>query len=222
MGDINQQLFVERHAERVHGPILEVGSHDYGSTCDFRGMHPGVPYVGVDMNPGKGVDVVVDLSGDFADIDARLSGQRFNTVICFSVLEHCAQPFRMAENITRLTAPGGWLIVGVPFSFQVHAYPNDYWRFTDDGIRVLFPAFQFDPADCVMATSKAAQMKPVSPFMYRAELSVSAARRRKEYGPLRGLMLRLVRRARLFPFIFDYPHLHPPVCINMLGRRRSD
>ena len=56
--------------------------------------------------------------------------------------------------------------------------------------------------------------------MYRAELSVSSALRRGEYGFLRSLLVRLVRRLRIFPFIFDYRYLHPPVMVNMIGSKR--
>lgn len=221
MGDLNQLLFVQRNGDRICAPILEVGSRDYGSTPDFRARYPGQPYVGVDILAGKGVDVVLDLTGDFAAIDAGLAGRRFQTVFCFSVLEHCAQPFLMAENITRLVAPGGALLVGVPFSWQIHAYPSDYWRFTADGIRALFPGFEFDARRSVMATSETGQMKPIDEFMYRAELSVSAARQRGEYGPLRALLVRAMRRARLLPFIFDFRYLHPPVSVNMFGWRKG-
>jgi hypothetical protein len=222
MGDRNQLLFVQRNADLVHGPILEVGSHDYGSTPDFRALFPNLPYVGVDAIAGAGVDVVLDLTDDFAAIDARLGGRRFNTVLCFSVLEHCAQPFRMADNLTRLAAAGARLFVGVPFSWEIHAYPNDYWRFTADGIRILFPRFAFDAARSVMATSETGQMKPIDPFMYRAELSVSAARRRGEYGLPRALLVRLLRRLHLLPFVFDFRYLHPPVMLNLIGYRQPD
>jgi hypothetical protein len=222
MGDRNQLLFVQRHAGLVRAPILEVGSHDYGSTPDFRSLFPQMPYVGVDAIAGVGVDVVLDLTDDFDAVDARLNGRRFNTILCFSVLEHCAQPFRMAENITRLALGGARLLVGVPFSWQIHAYPHDYWRFTADGIRVLFPRFDFDAAGSVMATSEPGQMKPIDPFMYRAELSVSSARRRGEYGALRGVLVRLLRRLRLLPFVFDFRYLHPPVALNMIGCKRPD
>jgi SAM-dependent methyltransferase len=220
MGDLNQFNLVKRNADLVRGPILEVGSKDYGSTPDFRSLFPGVQYVGVDMEAGKGVDVVLDLTGDFERIDAQLGGLRFSTVICFSVLEHCRNPFKMSENITRLLRNDGSAFISVPFSWQVHAYPSDYWRFTADGVRVLFPDLTFDDNRSCMSTSETDEFKPIDEFMYRAELSVSSALRRGEYGFARSLLVRLVRRLRIFPFIFDYRYLHPPVMVNMVGSKR--
>jgi len=222
MGDLNQLELVRRNRDLVREPVLEVGSRDYGNTKpDFRALFPGAHWVGLDMSPGEGVDVIADLTGDFAGIDAALGGARFATVICFSVLEHCRNPFKMCEAITRLMHDGACAFISVPFSWQVHAYPSDYWRFTAEGVKELFPQLEFDAGRCCMATSELGQMKPIDEFMYRAELSVSSALSRGEYGFARSLLVRLVRRLRLFPFIFDYRYLHPPVTVNMIGTKRA-
>ncbi len=36
MGDINQLAYLEHWVPKVDGPVLEVGSKDYGSTASFR------------------------------------------------------------------------------------------------------------------------------------------------------------------------------------------
>lgn len=220
MGDINQILVVQRNADLVRGPILEVGSKDYGTTQDFRSLFPHCTYVGTDMSEGKGVDVVLNLTDDFAVVDEAFGGRRFNTVICFSVLEHCNHPFKMCENLTKLLEPGGTAFIGVPFAWQVHGYPSDYWRFTAEGIKVLFPVLEFDKERACMATDTPGQIKPIDDFAFRVELSVSFALRRGDYGFLRSLMIRAIRRLRLLPFIFDHRYLHPPVMINMIGCKR--
>jgi len=91
MGDINQLWFVQQNAENFDGPYLEVGSKDYGSTQDLRSIFLSKgKYVGIDMREGKGVDFVLDLTRDFDEIDRKLKGERFGTVFCLSVMEHCA------------------------------------------------------------------------------------------------------------------------------------
>jgi hypothetical protein len=37
----------------------------------------------------------------------------------------------------RVLRPGGTLVVTVPFSFRLHAEPEDYWRFTSHALRRL-------------------------------------------------------------------------------------
>lgn len=145
MGDRNQYEFVSRRRDLLRGPLLEVGAHDYGSGQDLRRLLPGAEWIGVDLSAGPGVDVVADLTRPFEEVDAALGGRRFGTILCFSVLEHCADPFAMADHLTRLLAPAGRLFVSVPFAWEFHGYPSDYWRFTHEGVRRLFPALGFPP-----------------------------------------------------------------------------
>lgn len=137
MGDINQFIFGIRHLPKG-GRVLEVGSKDYGSTESFRGgVLNASEYVGVDIEEGKGVDVVLDLTQDVGDLGL------FDTVICCSVLEHTPTPWKMAENITRLTKSGGTVYVSVPWVQRYHPYPDDYFRFSPRGIESLFSEFEW-------------------------------------------------------------------------------
>lgn len=221
MGDLNQFTIVKRNTDLVRGPILEVGSRDYGSTPDFRSLFPQSTYVGVDMSEGKGVDVILDMTDDFAAVDSRLAGMRFNSIICFSVLEHCTNPFKVCENITKLLTDKGMVFISVPFAWPIHGYPSDYWRFTADGVKILFPSIEFDEARSCMSTSKSGEITAIDEFMFRADLSVSTAMKRGQYGLVRSLLVRSLRRLRLLPFLFDYRFLHPPVMVNMIGQKRT-
>lgn len=69
MGFKNHELFIKRHQGRFRGPFLEIGAKDYGSTVNLRAMFPGENYVGIDMAEGKGVDLVLDLTRPFEEID---------------------------------------------------------------------------------------------------------------------------------------------------------
>lgn len=162
MGDANQMDFVLENRERVKGPILEIGSKDHGNTIDVRGHFPDVPYVGVDQEEGKGVDVVCDFTLPLEAIREKLGGARFGTVICFSTLEHCRQPFKMAENITELMEPGGTLFLSVPWVWNIHGFPDDYWRFTPSAIRILFPGLEAIEASSFWSTKNRGERFPLS------------------------------------------------------------
>ena len=135
MGDVNQRLFLMRSVSNVAGPILEVGSKDYGSTTSFRDAFGGNEYIGIDQSAGKGVDRVVDLTVGIGD----LNEDHFALAICCSVLEHVRRPWVMAENLTRVVRPGGALYMAVPWVWRYHAYPDDYFRFSWRGVAELFP-----------------------------------------------------------------------------------
>ena len=224
MGDINQLIFISKYAEQLVGPFLEVGSKDYGSTQDLRSLFAGRgTYVGVDMEDGPGVDVVLDLTEDFGQIDAKLSGQRFGTIFCLSVLEHCEQPFKMAENLTLLLRQNGRVCIGAPFAWKVHAYPNDYWRFTPEGIKRLFPKVRFDMERSLAATSKKNEFQKLDDEF--GKISFSLSKHRKNGHVLRGISAKLLKtlsRFGILSWLTGYRYLFAPTGILMVGQLKND
>lgn len=140
MGDRNQYQYLTKHIPKVDGPVLEVGSRAVnGMTTDYRKVYPD-GFVGLDLFPGEGVDVVADLT---KGVEPGQEG-RYALVICCSVLEHVEDPWAMARSITKLLRPGGKAYISVPWVWRYHAYPDDYWRFTWSGIRKLFPDLEWN------------------------------------------------------------------------------
>jgi hypothetical protein len=129
----------EAKQRRAPGRVLIVGSAVYGDKPDRRAMHNDV--IGVDMQAGPGVDLVVDMTDQLGHLLSALG--TFAHIECQSVLEHCRKPWVMAENMVGLLQPGGSLHISVPFVWTQHGYPNDYWRFTHNGVRELFPRIQW-------------------------------------------------------------------------------
>ena len=129
--------FQEQYLRPRPGKALIVGSRIYVEKEDRRKRY--ADCVGVDMQPGPGVDRVLDLEeslpadfGPFAHIE------------CMSVLEHSRRPWLLAANLERVLEPGGSIFVAVPFVWRVHGYPDDYWRFTASGVRQLFPRVRWE------------------------------------------------------------------------------
>jgi SAM-dependent methyltransferase len=58
-------------------------------------------------------------------------------VFCEQVLEHVRDPVNAVANISRLLRPGGLAIISVPFLIRIHREPEDYWRFSAQGLRTL-------------------------------------------------------------------------------------
>ncbi|HUX02915.1 MAG: methyltransferase domain-containing protein [Phycisphaerae bacterium] len=119
------------------GPVLEIGSLQVqgGAVGDLRPIFPGKEYIGCDMQAGLGVDRVERLESlSFPDGWA-------GTVLCLNVFEHAWDFRRGAEEIRRVTASGGAALVVTLFEFHIHAYPEDYWRFTPRALERLFEGF---------------------------------------------------------------------------------
>lgn len=124
-----ERLFVPKQ-----GRTLIVGSRVYGNKEDRRKRYADA--IGVDMQEGEGVDVVADL--ETAPVLAP-----FAHIECLSVLEHVRRPWLMAANLERMLEPGGTIFIAAPFVWRVHAYPDDYWRFTTSGIKSLFTKIEW-------------------------------------------------------------------------------
>lgn len=146
MGDANQLTYLKRMVPTVDGPVLEVGSREVGSTSGFRDFYRGVDYVGIDIQAGEGVNYVIDIAAEMPEA-VPIGRAGMALVICCSVLEHVANPWLAAKNLTMLTRTGGEIYVSVPWVWRYHAYPDDYWRFSWRGVQLLFPDFEWhDPA----------------------------------------------------------------------------
>lgn len=223
MGDRNQLEYAAAHRERLHGPYLEIGSKDYGSTQDFRALFgASEDYLGVDMASGPGVDLVLNLTEDFESVDEAIGGRRFRTIICLSVMEHCDQPFKMAENITQLLEPGGVLYLCVPFAWKFHGYPSDYWRFTHEGVKKLFSQLNFDPAAGMLGTDRAGDFSPLDTEIGKIAFSSKAHFKDGRY--IRGCFARIFRlmgRVGLLGWLFDHPYVMAPSNIYMLGTKEA-
>jgi hypothetical protein len=221
MGDINQLLFIKKNIDIFHGPILEVGSKDYGNTQKLRLLFDDIEFLGIDMENGKGVDLVLDLTEDFKSINKKLGNRRFKTIVCFSVLEHCMNPFKMCKNIEELLEEDGMVFISAPFSWRIHGYPNDYWRFTPEGIKILFPRLKFNLDEGSLSTGKPGLSERIDDFMLRIELTTEKAIERKIYSRYKYFLIRFLRKMKILGWISDNPYLFPPVTVNMIGRKKS-
>jgi SAM-dependent methyltransferase len=201
------------------GPILEIGSKDYSNTTSFRAQLPDQKYIGIDMEEGNNVDLVLDFTEDYDVIERALDGEQFGTVFCLSVLEHCANPFKMADNIQRILKPGGILFVSAPFSWRVHGYPDDYWRFTPSGLRLLFPEIQFNNDDCCLSTTKPGDYYTIEDFP-RSEFDIRKGQAKGQYGKLMAAIIKFVWRYQLLPWLVRWPYLYPPINANMIGTKQ--
>jgi SAM-dependent methyltransferase len=65
----------------------------------------------------------------------------YNIVVIDNVLEHIPEPLKAIHEIFRILENGGICVCLTPFLIKLHAYPDDYWRFTDSGLRKLFENF---------------------------------------------------------------------------------
>ena len=113
--------------------ILDLGSLDVNGSYKEIFDQPDWCYRGIDMAPGKNVDIVLQNPYHWKEIasnsaDVIISGQAFEHIEFFWI--------SMIE-IARVLKPGGLCCIIAPSGGYEHKYPVDCWRFYPDGFSAL-------------------------------------------------------------------------------------
>lgn len=122
-----------RHlAGELKGRLLDVGC----GTQPYRALFSVSEYIGLDIDSEttrrRGIADVLYDGGRFPFDDGR-----FDAVLCNQVLEHVFEPERFVSEIRRVLAPGGKLLLTVPFVWDEHEQPWDYARYSSFGLKAL-------------------------------------------------------------------------------------
>lgn len=119
-------------------PVYEFGAFQVAGQegfADLRPLFPGRTFVGCDMRPGPGVDLVLDLHNiDLPDHSAGF-------VVSLDTLEHVEDPRLALSEIYRILKPNGIAIISSVMNFPIHDYPSDYWRFTPQAFASIMKQF---------------------------------------------------------------------------------
>lgn len=99
----------------------------------------------------------------------------FDTILLSDVLEHLPEPMNCWREMNRLLAPGGKVLLNVPFYYPIHEGPHDFYRYTEFALRRFaegsgFGVVELVPiggpieilADVIAKLFGAARMKPAA------------------------------------------------------------
>ncbi|HWH83126.1 MAG TPA: class I SAM-dependent methyltransferase [Burkholderiaceae bacterium] len=124
MGDLVAAVYEAQLPARARGRLLDLGC---GSAPLYGLYAPLVDeVVTVDWQGGAHVDLEADLARPLPFPDSR-----FDTIVLSDVLEHVSEPALLWREMARVLAPGGEILMNVPFYYSIHAHPHDYYRYTN-------------------------------------------------------------------------------------------
>jgi hypothetical protein len=107
--------------------VLDVGAAMVGGQeASYRQLFRRYEYTGMDIVPGRGVDVV-GYAGLADAYDVVISGQ---------VMEHVKRPWMWLSDLSRLFRR--YICIIAPNRWPEHRYPVDTYRYYPDGMRDLF------------------------------------------------------------------------------------
>lgn len=61
----------------------------------------------------------------------------YDAVMAFNVFEHVYNYRSLLDESRRVLKDRGQIFIGVPFLIQVHPSPHDYWRYTEETLRLV-------------------------------------------------------------------------------------
>jgi len=71
----------------------------------------------------------------------------FDAVLCTQVLEHVPNPAEVIQELFRVLAPGGRLYMTLPFVWELHEIPWDFYRYTSSSLHRMLDTAGFGEID---------------------------------------------------------------------------
>jgi SAM-dependent methyltransferase len=107
---------------------------DAGAGCSpYRALFPAdrFRYVAADTEALAGLSVLAD--------GHRLPFRdgTFDLVLSNQVLEHVSNPSTVVAELKRMVSWRGYLLLSCPFVWEIHNFPADYWRFTQQALELF-------------------------------------------------------------------------------------
>jgi SAM-dependent methyltransferase len=116
--------------------VLDVGGKRELGTKGFQyPVENAGTWINLNIEAKTNPDVVADATR------LPLPDNSVDVVVCTEVLEHLNVPTLCIDEIWRVVKSGGMFIGSAPFVFPVHGDPNDYYRYTESGLRSLLCKF---------------------------------------------------------------------------------
>jgi SAM-dependent methyltransferase len=129
---------IKAAAGALQSPLLDVGC----GSKPYRNLFEFDSYVGM--------DIASQTTEALKQADVFYDGHRFpfrdgqfKAVLCNQVLEHVFTPDAFIQEIRRVLAPGGLLLLTVPFVWDEHEQPFDYARYSSFGLKELLERHRF-------------------------------------------------------------------------------
>jgi len=118
--------------EYGHGKLLDIGCGNKPYELLFKNFVS--DYIGCD---------IVQSSENLVDSicpanELSFNDSSFDTIFSTQVLEHVADSKGMIRESFRVLKGGGYAIFTIPFSWELHEEPYDFFRFSKYGIKALF------------------------------------------------------------------------------------
>lgn len=97
-------------------------------------------YIGSDVIQSSlhKVDIICEATNILTESNA------YDTVLSTQVMEHVGHPDKMLQEANRILKDNGHLIISIPFCWELHEEPYDFFRYSKYGLKEMFERNGFE------------------------------------------------------------------------------
>ena len=119
--------------------VIEIGACDInGSLKSFIEHYHPKEYLGADIIPGPGVNIICDVN----NLISHFGEKSFDMVLATELLEHVRDWKSAIHNIKNVCKTNAIVLISTrSYGFPYHDYPFDYWRYELEDMKSIFSDF---------------------------------------------------------------------------------
>jgi hypothetical protein len=121
-------------------------------------FHPATKDVDIRKVGGNDGSLFGLVQGDIGEEMAHVPENLVNFAIMTQVFEHVPHFWNAMPNLNRIMAPGGVVAFSVPFCYQFHPYPGDFYRYSPMALIHMFESSGFAVCQIMSSGWRTVQM----------------------------------------------------------------
>ena len=121
---------IAKEIDKKNKFLLDLGA----GNCIFKNYFKRLDYLSLDIaqNKNKSINIIANINKKFP-----FKKNKFDYVLSTQVLEHLENPHHFFKEVNRILKKNGKMFLTTNYIYEPHMIPNDYFRFTKYGLRLL-------------------------------------------------------------------------------------
>lgn len=131
------------------GTIVDIGC----GIKPYKDLFDCDKYYGVEIKGGGHEDCFKHCDIFYDGNEVPLLDSSADFALSTQVLEHTVSPELYLSEVNRVLKPGGRVLLSIPFAWDEHEKPYDFWRFSSFGIKSLLESKSFTVIETIKVES---------------------------------------------------------------------